>query len=388
MKKTKQYDIIAGIPSYNNKNTISYVAEQIGKSMEKYYTNKHCLIICCDGGSTDNTTKNFLDSKTKIEKKVLKTPPNITGKGNVFKLLFREIKKYNSKMGIVNDSDLRSINEQWVKLQIDSILKNNYDYATPYYSRYKYDGQITKHVCYPLIYGLFCKDIRQPIGGDFSFSSKLSNYWLECKWPANAKLFGIDIFMTTNAILGNFKVCQVNLKSKMHDAKDPAKTLEPMFIQVLSTFFDIIISNKEKLKKFNKVEKVKLLGPKEQGKPQQFKVDTQNIKNSFIKGFNNNKKNIQKTLQKEDYNKIQNIVKNKNIIIDNKLWTKIVYDFIIAYKKQRNNFVLRSFIPLWFGRIYTFINETSNMDTNKAEILVKKQAKEFFRQRSYLLERL
>lgn len=388
MKKTKQYDIIAGIPSYNNQNTISYVAEQIGRSMEKYYANKHCLIIDCDGGSTDNTTKNFLDSKTKIEKNVIKTPPNITGKGNVFKLLFRKIKKHNSKIGIVNDSDLRSINEQWVKLQIDSILKNHYDYATPYYSRYKYDGQITKHVCYPLIYGLFCKDIRQPIGGDFSFSSKLSNYWLECKWPANAKLFGIDIFMTTNAILGNFKVCQVNLKSKMHDAKDPAKTLEPMFIQVLSTFFDIIISNKEKLKKFNKVEKVKLLGSKEQGKPQQFKVDIQNIKNSFIKGFNNNKKNIQKILQKEDYNKIQNIVKNKNIIIDNKLWTKIVYDFIIAYKKQRNNFVLRSFIPLWFGRIYTFINETSNMDTNKAEILVKKQAKEFFKQRSYLLERL
>ena len=388
MKKQK-YDIIAGIPSYNSQETISYVAEQIGKSMKRYYKTKHCLIVNCDGRSTDNTTKNFLNSKTNIEKKVIETPPNIRGKGHQFRLLFKFIKKHNVKINIVNDSDLRNINPEWVKLQIDSILRKGYDYATPYYSRYKYDAQITKHICYPLVYGLLCKDIRQPIGGDFVFSSKVSNYWLKCKWHENAKLFGIDIFMTSNSILGNFKICQVNLKSKIHDVKDPAKTLGPMFTQVLSTFFGIIVTNSRKLKKFKKVEKIPLLGSKEQGKPQEFGVDIQNTKKSFVDGFNKNKINLKKILQKEDYNKIQNMIKNNNVNIPCDWWAKLVYDFIIAYKKYNgNNFVLQSFIPLWFSRIYTFVNETSKMNTNEAEILVKKQAKEFFKQRGYLLKRL
>ncbi|MFC2016507.1 glycosyltransferase [Chloroflexota bacterium] len=383
----KNFDIIAGIPSYNNQDTISYVTEQIGKTFENHYKDKKCIIADCDGGSTDKTLNNFLNSKTKIKKIVISAKPGTTGKGTVFKNLFKYAKNATAKTIIVNDSDLRSINPKWVKLQIESIKK--YDYATPYYSRYKYDGQITNHLCYPLICGLFCRDIRQPIGGDFAFSQKLSNYWLKCKWAPNAKLFGIDIFMTTNSILGNFKICQVNLKSKIHDAKDPAKTLGPMFTQVLSTFFDIIINNNEKLKKFKKVEKVPLLGSKELGKPQEFSVDTQNIKKSFITGFNKNEKNMKKILQKEDYNKIQGIAHRENVSISADWWAKLVYDFIIAYKKQKgSNFVLQSFIPLWFGRIYTFINETIDMDTKEAEILIKKQAKEFFKQRDYLLEKL
>lgn len=389
MSKEK-LNIIAGIPSFNNQKTISYVTEQIGKAMKKYYKNRDCIIVDCDGGSIDRTVDNFLNSKTKIKKRVIKTPVGITGKGNVFKLLFKLAKKFNAKAVIVNDSDLRSINPRWVKLQIDSILKHGYDYATPYYSRYKYDGTITKHICYPLVYGLFCKDIRQPIGGDFAFSLKLSNYWLKCKWPVNAKLFGIDIFMTTNAILGNFKICQLNLGAKIHDAKDPSKSLSPMFRQVVSTLFKIILNNKQRLKELRNVEETKILGPKKLLKPQEFTVDKEAMKQRFTKGYREHEKIIKKCLSKEDFSKIKSCVIYGKVHIDNEWWAKLVYDYILAYKRheRKSSTILKSFVPLWFGRVYTFVNETIDMDTKTAEVLIKKQAKEFFKQRDYLLDRL
>ena len=390
MKKSKQktYDILAGIPSFNDQDTISYVVEQIGKSMEKYYKNKNCIIVDCDGGSTDDTLKKFLNSKTSIEKRIIKTLPPMTGKGAVFRLLFKLVKKLNVPIAIVNDSDLRSINPKWVKLQIDSIKK--YDYATPYYSRYKYDGQITNHLCYPLIYGLFCKDIRQPIGGDFAFSSKLSNYWLKCKWPVNAKLFGIDIFMTTNAILNRSKICQLNLGAKIHDAKDPGKSLGPMFRQVISTLFKIILENKNKLKNFKKVGKVALLGSNKLLKPQEFDIDVENMKKIIILQYKKNKEIIKKCLPKDDFEKLRRTIIYGEIYLGHEWWTKMVYDYILAYKKyeKMSNTILESFTPLWFARIYTFINETIDMNTKEAEVLIKKQAKEFFKQRDYLLDKL
>jgi glycosyltransferase involved in cell wall biosynthesis len=344
----------------------------------------------CDGGSTDNTIHNFFNTKTKTPKRVIVATPGTTGKGNVFKLLFKYAKLSKAKTALVNDSDLRSINPKWVKLQLDSIEKHGYDYATPLYSRYKYDGTITKHICYPIIYGLFCRNIRQPIGGDFAFSGRLANHWLKCKWPVNAKLFGIDIFMTTNAILADYKICQVNLKSKVHDVKDPAKTLSPMFRQVISTLFKIIIENPKKLKNLHKVKEIPKLGEKNLGKPQQFSIDNEATKQRFVRGFTNRKEVIKKCLSKEDFTKLRTMVQYSNIYIPPEWWAKIVYDYILAYKKYENksSTILKSFIPLWFGRIYTFVNQTKNMTTAKAELLVKKQAQEFFKQRSYLLSRL
>ena len=392
-KKTKsgsKLDLIAGIPSFNNQNTISYVVEQIGKTMETAYKNKKGAIINCDGGSTDKTEQNFLNSKTKVEKSVLRTPPNITGKGNVFKLLFKYAKDRKPQAIIVNDSDLRSINPKWVKLQIDSISKKKFDYSTPLYSRYKYDGTITKHICYPLVYGLFCRNIRQPIGGDFAFSNQLSNYWLKCKWPVNAHLFGIDIFMTTNAILGGYKICQVNLGAKIHDAKDPSKSLSPMFRQVISSLFKTIITNKSKLKQLKKVQEVPVLGGKKLKKPQQFSVDADAINNRFIDGYREHKEVIKKALPKEDFHKIRSCVLHNKAHIDEEWWAKIVYDYILAYKKyeSKSSTILQSFVPIWFGRVHTFINDTMDMTTAEAEKVISRQADEFFRQRDYLLDRL
>ena len=45
-------------------------------------------------------------------------------------------------------------------------LQDGYDFVNPIYSRHKYDGTITNHVCYPLLNGVLCTNLRQPIGGE------------------------------------------------------------------------------------------------------------------------------------------------------------------------------------------------------------------------------
>ena len=51
--------------------------------------------------------------------------------------------------------------------------------------------------------------------------------------------FGIDVWMTHSAINEGFAVCQTRLGAKIHDAKDPASDLGPMFRQVVGTLFGL-----------------------------------------------------------------------------------------------------------------------------------------------------
>jgi hypothetical protein len=383
-------DIIAGIPSFNNEQTIAFVAEQIGSGLKKDFPDKTCLIINCDGGSTDNTEKAFMESKTDVRKLHLRPPEGITGKGNVFKIVFEFATKLKADVVIVDDSDLRCISPEWVKKQIQSVY-DGYDYVTPFYSRYKYDGTITNNICYPLVYSLFGKDIRQPIGGDFAFSGKLADYWLnKCEWPVNAGLFGIDIFMTTNAILGGFKIAQLNLGAKIHDPKDPSKSLTPMFRQVISTLFKVVCTNLESIKEVDKIEEIPLLGGSTVKEPQTFEVDAEAMKQKLTAGYREHRVMMKQCLSEENLHKIRSMVLYDKVHITPELWAKIVYDYIHAFKRyeEKSSAVLQSFIPLWFGRTHTFVVESKDMGYDEAEADIKKQAEVFYKLRSYFFERV
>ena len=139
------------------------------------------------------------------------------------------------------DADLKSITPQWIRY-LGEPLMGRFDYVAPIYARHKYDGSITNHIAYPLLRSLFGIRVRQPIGGDFGFSGKLARAFLSEKlWNDKIANFGIDIWMTTIAIARRFNICQAFLGSpKVHNPKDPASDLGPMFTQVVSTLFDLI----------------------------------------------------------------------------------------------------------------------------------------------------
>ena len=240
--KIRKADLVVGIPSYNEADNIDFVVKQIDKGLNKNYKKLKKVIINIDNDSSDGTRDVFLKTETKNPKIYISTPPGVRGKGNNFYNLFNFIQKLDAKAVVVVDADLESITPDWVHFLFAPILEG-YDYATPYYARNEYDGSITNHICYPIIYGLFGYDIRQPIGGDFSFSPNLASYWLKKKWHKTTKRYGIDIFMTMNAVNGGYKIAQVGLGAKIH--KPSAPKLGPMFTQVVNTLFKSIKQTKK-----------------------------------------------------------------------------------------------------------------------------------------------
>ncbi len=386
--KIKKADIVVGIPSYNEADNIGFVAKQIDLGLKKYFPRSKSVIINIDNNSPDNTKRAFFQTKTAIPKIYISTLPGILGKGNNFYNLFKKTAELEGKIIIVVDADLKSITPEWVK-KLGKPIEKGYDYVLPLYNRNEYDGSITNHICYPLIYGLLGINVRQPIGGDFALSKNLSDYLLKQNWTTeNVKNYGVDIFATLNAIFGKFKLAQVDLENKIH--KPSAPKLGPMFIQVADTCFRMLNQNKEKwLKKTNIFTPSIIYKNKRTVQPQRLSIDYKDLKQKSLYEFSLFYETLQENLSPAVYKELKKMYFQKKILnIGSDLWAKILYEMLYAYDKSSSKtIIIRALRPLYFGRTVSFIKKTLELNSKESEIKIQNQAEHFYKKRNYLLRK-
>lgn len=385
-RKIKEAEIVVGIASYNEADAISYPTHQADLGLQKYFPGKKCAILNCDNHSPDATKDAFLGTQTETPKIFVSTPPDTPGKGYNFENMFRKTHELGAKKIICVDADLESITPEWIKHFTDP-LEKGYDYVTPVYARHKYDGTITNNICYPLVYGLLNMNIRQPIGGDFALSQDLADYLILQPWHRTTEQYGIDIFLSMNAILGGFKVAQTGLGAKIH--KPSAPKLGPMFLQVVGTAFLTILKNLDTWKDRESIQETEMFGLQKMEKAQDLDMDREAIKQKAIKGFNLQKAQIKKNLKPETCETLEAMFEKQEIVITDDLWINIVYEMMASFKTASDRVALtESLRPLYFGRAFTFMNDTWEMDTPEAENVILEQAVKFNKRRSYLIDLL
>ena len=390
MKKSiTEVEFIVGIPSYMEADTISFVTKQVDRGLTKYFGNLKSLIVNVDNNSEDDTKGAFLSTDTRTEKHYITTPKGIRGKGNNFFNLFKFANKFQRtlKVIVVVDADLSSITPEWLKYLGEAIMKG-YDYALPYYSRHQFDGSITNHICYPLLYGLLGEDIRQPIGGEFAFSPALLDYWLKQKWTKTTRQYGVDIFMTLNAILGGFKICEVGLGAKIHKASAPK--LGPMFTQVITTLFDFILSKRDSwlLEHIVKPKPKKRFGLKQLDPPQELQIDIKGLKDNLRAEYSMREELIKKNLNDYSVMSLGNMFLQDYYSIDILMWTQQVYQLLHTYDSgsaRLKREIVETLKPLYFARSVTFDYLTWRYNIKYAEEAILSQAKAFASQKPYLL---
>lgn len=243
--QNKKLDIIVGIPTYNEADSISNTVQRIDEGLSRYFPEYKALIVNIDSQSFDGTSRVFDEIKTETDKMSLVVKKQPRGKGaNIFSLL-KIGKKFGAKYIATIDADITTITEEWPRLLLDPLIKERVDFVTPVYTRNRYEGNTTNHFCFPLLYGWFGRKINQPIGGDFAMSDRLLKYILEQQKPKDAFLYGIDIFLSTHAVGGNFEIREVYLGRKIH--KPSFSKIIPMFQQVATTMLFVLPKYKNRV---------------------------------------------------------------------------------------------------------------------------------------------
>ena len=377
--KSDSLDLVVGIPSYNEADNIDFVVRQVAQGLSRYFPDLDTAIVNTDNFSQDGTREVFLKTDS--------GPPGVTGKGNNFKNLFNFLAPYRPQAVIVVDADLRSIRPEWVRGFGQTVLKG-YDFVAPLYCRNEYDGTITNHLCYPLLYGVLGQDIRQPIGGDFAFSGKLMEHWMEQDWGENVLGYGVDIFMTSEAVLSGFSVAQILLGSKVH--KPSAPKLGEMFPQVVDTLFRQFLGSRNLWKMNGEgLETPPIFKCCNRNERPQLSIDYKTLKQQALEEFSAHKRLIIKILPKKLGSRIEAMFNSQILRVKALTWTEIVYSFLRAYAsasdpgEQLN--IVEALKPLYLARMVFFIRETLELDHAASEKKLVKQAEIFWLHRRSLL---
>ncbi len=393
-QRVKQAELVVGIPSYNEADSIAYPTEMAGAGLKRYFQDKDSVIINVDNNSPDGTKEAFLNASTEVPKIYISTPEGVKGKGNNLKNLFEAVVELKAKAAIVVDADLKSISPQWIQY-LGEPLFGGFNYVTPIYVRHKYDGSITNHIAYPLLRTLYGLRVRQPIGGDFGFSRRMAQAFLSEKtWSENVAHFGIDIWMTTIAIARRFKVCQTYLGSpKSHRTKDPAKHLGPMFKQVMMTFFELMIDFEYFWKDTAESWPSSIFGfgLGSVDNPPPVSVDLDSLYESFVSGFDRYGNIWEKILPKSEWkeiNKTKQIPREK-FYYRSDIWARILFNYAIAYRNNEipKELIIESMIPFYHSRILSFVNKTVHMNIKECEEYFESVVRVFEQEKPYLIRR-
>jgi glycosyltransferase involved in cell wall biosynthesis len=386
-------DIVIGVPCYYSGSTIQHVVKIILKGLEKHCRDSKAVILVSDGGSTDDTRDlaRAIDTNSYNIEKIVTVYRGLPGKGTGLRAVFEVAQFLKARATAVFDSDLISITPEWIKNTLEPIFKG-YDYVAPDYNRYKLDGTITNTIAYNLTRALYGYKIRQPIGGDFGLSLPLIKYYLDQDvWESDVAKFGIDIWMTTTAIVGGFKICQAKLGVKIHGEKDPSADLGPMFRQVVGTTLQLMERYEDYWRKVRGSKDVPSFGTYVGQEPVPFEIDQDNLIEYFKVGFNNFGGIWEKFIERKDYKTVKQLARSADkdefhLPID--CWVRMVYRYVDAFHATpRQRFkILDTMIPLYYGRVASLVNELKDKNQAQAEQHFEKQAREFEEKKDYLLK--
>ncbi|MGB5158884.1 glycosyltransferase [Desulfobacterium sp. N47] len=385
-------DIVVGVPCYQSAAFLTHVLKTIAKGIEMHYPDSKSLIMVSDGGSTDDTRE--IARRTEINsfniEKLVTIYRGLPGKGSGLRAVFEAANFLKAKAIAVFDSDLKSINPSWIKSMLQPVFQG-YDFVTPHYRRYKLDGTITNTIAYNLTRALFGLKIRQPIGGDFGISPSLAKHYLDQDvWETDVAKFGIDIYMTTTAIINGYKICQSRLGPKIHGHKDPAGDLGPMFRQVVGTIFTLMDTYESFWKEVKESHEVPILGEVVLEEPPSFEIDRESLVEYFRLGFGNFESIWRNILEERDLEVYKTLVKsngNDDFRLPIESWVRTVYRYAAAYQvtpRQRMK-IFDTMIPLYYARVASMINELQEKNQKECEKHFDEDAIVFEKMKGYLL---
>ena len=431
-------DIMVGIPSFKNAATIGYVVRAAHAGLVQYFPELKPVLVNSDAGSPDGTQRVVIETEPPdyVESILLVRPTNkldrvtitypeidgVGGKGAALRTIFEIAAALEVQALVVVDSDLRSIVPEWIELLAGPILKGGYDFVAPLYARYKYDGTITNTVTYPLTRALYGHRIRQPIGGDFGVSGDLVRHYLELDdWTDDISKFGIDIWMTTSALTGGFAVCQARLGAKVHDPKDPGSDLGPMFRQVVGTILRLAASHSDAWLTGRGSHDVPAYGFERIIDPPPLEVNTIRLLSEFHAGSLTVADTWRRTIDPANLDVVMTLAAEAGKLADaagNKLglggegeavkastlemsealaafhfpddlWSRLIYDLVVSTRRGQvdTGQMVAALVPIYFGRVGSFVIETRHLTTADAEERVERQAREFELLKPYLVER-
>lgn len=239
-------DLIVGIPSRDEPETIGNVVRQVDLGLAALPGNPSSIIINVDNSLAPDTRSAFLATPTRFAKESHRPDPAAAGKGgNVFTIL-RLARLYGARAVCLLDADVRTLAPDWVARLAGPVLAGTADFVSPRYATSQ-GGPLRTLITRPVVEGLFLAAVDQPTGGEVAFTGDLAASLLPTA-PSRAVLgYGVDIFLTTEAVQRRARLACADLGTKAHRLR-PWHTITPIAREVVAAALEQLRRHRESLR--------------------------------------------------------------------------------------------------------------------------------------------
>ena len=387
-------DLLIGIPSYKNEQTIGAVIRTAADGAHKYFPNLKCAIAVVDGGSSDETVHVALSQPLPPSiHRIVTSYQGIQGKGSAVRTIFEIAHAINAQACIVLEADLYSLTPEWIQKMASPILSHEFELAIPNYARPLVEGAVNDILAYPLTRLLYNADVRAPMAGDFAISGDLATKLFHRDvWETDVARHGIDIWITTIAINENLRMCQTPLTPKIENKREAAVAFDPGFVQSVGTLFRMMEIYRRRWPETRPLRKVVECGENPTPGTQRLigGITIDMLNDAFHSGARRYRRLWRTTLVPSNYDDvIKSVDKPRGALrLPGDLWARAVFDFAVVYNKGENDpdKVAAALLPLYYGRIATILRETG-AKLEAVEQVVQAQAQTFAEQKQYLVQR-
>jgi hypothetical protein len=398
-----EVDLLVGVPTFNDADTIQHVINAIQIGLAKYFPRQRTVVINADGGSRDGTPEAVRnaaipDFRSVLAASPLRTSHTITttyhlsmGTGEAVRLICAAADLLRAKACAIVSPGLLSITPEWMDALLRPVYREGFDFLTPVYERHKFDALLIKNILSPLIRATYGCEIQEPAGEEFGFSGVLACHLLaQDIWHEDFVRDGWPLWMTTTALAAGYRLCQSFLGPKILSGRQPGETLPGTIRRTVGAIFRSLevhepfwISQKE-------LSKPPVFGFQSEVDLAPVRVNRKRMSEMFRTGVEELSAILEQILSAPTLQAIREVAQQNGggSHFPDELWVKTVYEFAASYHRSviNRDHLLQALTPIYRGRVGSYLRENHGADLDDLKAGLASLNLEYERLKPYLIQ--
>ena len=403
LSRVETADVILGIPTYNNRDTVAKVVEAGLRGLSDGFSGQRVAIVNADGGSRDGTAERLrevIGERVPLLQASYPVYPvdrlsaplaGVPGRVEAALQIFRLARQLGAKVCAVLDAEVESIAPEWIDRLTRPVLEGNVDLIVPSYRRQRFDGLINSGILSPFARALYGKRLRQPAGADLAFSAALMDFYAEQAGANTRNSLAIDPWSTVPAITRSFRIGQSFLGPRSVRPHEVPPDLSNTLRQVLGSIFDQMEVTAPFWQKVRGSEAVPWFGPPLEIETDGPDVNRRPMTDSFRQGCHDLIEIWRMVLSPATLLELRRMERQASdeVRFPDELWARVVYDFALGYhiRIMGRDHLLQAITPLYLGWAASFTGEMRNAGGPEVEQRLERLSMQFDAQKRYLISR-
>jgi hypothetical protein len=241
-----QVDIVVGVPTMNHVDTISGVLDVVDQGLVRSFPRARTVVIAADGGSDDGTldaveasvsrsgTSGGLRTRHRLGAAYRGGP----GRAGALRLIFTAADLLQAKAVAVVDPDDSGLRPDSIGGLLAPVFTGDFDVVGGLRERDPLQGLLVTQLIRPLMRAGYGRYFEQPLVGAYACSHRFAAGALAARdvWDRSPMREGIDVWLTAEALSGEYCVAQTWLGPSESRARHP-RSLHDVFGPLIAALF-------------------------------------------------------------------------------------------------------------------------------------------------------